>query len=148
MVKCLFDSVGGLSLPPLDHVLWLLGYHGIPLAKLLAHMTLSPWPVPCHILLGTKMGNTQSYLKVLAKVKDKYSKIIIHSGVNNTWLCQLKGTKMSVGSEFKFAKKMSDFFFFVPCPIWPVMTLLAAYNIQQLLSRLCSENDIVYTGNW
>lgn len=54
------------------------------------------------------MGDTTSYLKLLAKVEVKYVTIIIPVDSNSQWLGQLMVTKLNVESGCKFAKMMWD----------------------------------------
>lgn len=54
------------------------------------------------------MGYIKSNLKLLAKDKRRYSKIVIHTGGNETWLPHSKVHNICVASVCMFAKTMSD----------------------------------------
>ena len=49
-------------------------------------------------LPGASVGNVESYLKLLAKDKRKYSKTVVHVGGSDTQLCQTKVTKVNFQS--------------------------------------------------
>ncbi|KAK2918348.1 hypothetical protein Q8A73_005094 [Channa argus] len=94
-------------------------------------------------LPGARAGDVETYLKLLAKDKRKYSNIIIYVGVNDARLRKSEVTKMSVESVCNFAKTMSDSVIFSgPLPNLTsddMYTRMSSFN--RWLFRWCPAND-------
>ncbi|XP_070411380.1 uncharacterized protein [Nothobranchius furzeri] len=101
-------------------------------------------------LPGARAGDIKSYLKLLAKDKREYSKIVIHAGGNDTRLRQSEVTKIKVASVCKFAKTMSDSVIFSgPLPDRTsddMFSHMLSFNLW--LFRWCPENNVGYIDDW
>jgi lysophospholipase L1-like esterase len=101
-------------------------------------------------LPGARTGDIESYLKLLAKDKRKYRKIVIHAGGNDTRSRRSEVTKVGVASVCEFAKTMSDSVIFSgPLPDLTsddMFSRMSSFN--RWLSRWCPENDVGYIDNW
>ncbi|KAK0149538.1 Otospiralin [Merluccius polli] len=93
---------------------------------------------------GARAGDVESYLKLLAKDKRKYHKIVIHVGGNDSRLRQSEVTKINVESVCRYAKTMSDTVVFsgpLPNVTSDVMYSRMA-SFHRWLSRWCPANHI------
>ncbi|XP_069379520.1 uncharacterized protein [Paralichthys olivaceus] len=99
---------------------------------------------------GARAGDVESYLKLLAKGKRKYSKIIIHVGSNDLRLCQSEITKINIDSVCTYAKTMSDSVIFSgPLPhVSSDDTFSRTSSFHRWLSRWCPDNNVGFVNNW
>lgn len=99
---------------------------------------------------GARATDVEASLRMLAKTKRKYSRIVIHVGTNDIRLKQSEVTKHNFVSVCEMAKKMCrEVICSGPLPARrgdEVYSRLTSLN--RWLSEWCSSNDIGFINNW
>ena len=100
---------------------------------------------------GARAGDIESNLKMMAKSKcNRYNKIIIHCGGNDTRLKRSEITKINVESVCTYAMTMSDSVIFSgPLPNMiddEMYSRMSSFN--RWLSRWCPDNNVGFINHW
>ena len=133
-----------LSEPPAEKPTLIIG------SSILRNVKLSTPRTIVKCIPGARAGDIESYLKLLAKGRRRYSKIVIHVGVNDSWLRQSEVTKINVESVCRYARTMSDTVVFSgPLPNLVSDDMYSRMSsFRRWLSRWCPANNVGFVDHW
>ena len=119
-------------------------------SSIMRHVNLETEASTVTCIPGARAGDVEAHLKLLAKNKHKYSRIVIHVGGNDVRLRQSECTKLNVESVCSYAKTMSDTVIFSgPLPNLINDDMYSRMSsFQRWLSWWCPANNVGFVNNW
>ena len=114
------------------------------------HVNLGQPSVSVKCIPGARAGDIEGHLKLMAKDKRRFRRIVIHCGFNDARLKMSEVTKVNVASVCALARTMSDSVIFSgPIPNVSSDEMFSSMSSLHLwLSRWCPNNGVGFVDNW
>ena len=119
-------------------------------SSIVRHVNLGQPTATVSCLPGARAGDIESQLKLMAKSKRRFKRIVIHCGGNDVRLRKSEVLKVNVESVCTYARTISDEVIFsgpLPNVISDEMfSRVSSFN--RWLSRWCPDNSVGFIDNW
>ncbi len=141
---CVSNKFAPLSSTPTEKDTLVIG------SSIVRHVNLGQPAATVSCIPGARAGDIESQLKLMAKDKRRFKRIVIHCGGNDARLRKSEVLKVNVESVCTYAKTMADEVVFSgPLPNVTsdeMFSRMSSFN--RWLSRWCPSNSVGFIDNW
>ena len=141
---CVSNKFAPLSSMPTEKDTLVIG------SSIVRHVNLGQPATTVSCIPGARVGNIESQLKLMAKDKRRFRRIVIHCGVNDARLRKSEVLKANVKSVCTYARTMADEVVFSgPLPNLTtdeMFSRMSSFN--RWLSGWCPNNSVGFIDNW